>query len=136
MLDAGCPISIVSLAIAIALHVPFLCADEPAGHNHASTGHTHNSDDHAPKPVSRTHTEPDHAHTPAGYEYMEEIVVTGDPLGDVDAHLMMPVQVLGRDELESRSIRNIGEAVANELGVTTSDFGTAVGRPVIPRSGR
>ena len=131
MLDAGCPISIVSLAIAIALHVPFLCADEPADHNHASTGHTHNSDDHAPKPVSRTHTEPDHAHTPAGYEYMEEIVVTGDPLGDVDAHLMMPVQVLGRDELESRSIRNIGEAVANELGVTTSDFGTAVGRPVI-----
>ena len=62
---------------------------------------------------------------------MEEIVVTGDPLGDVDAHLMMPVQVLGRDELESRSIRNIGEAVANELGVSTSDFGTAVGRPVI-----
>ena len=44
---------------------------------------------------------------------------------------MMPVQVLGRDELESRSIRNIGEAVANELGVSTSDFGTAVGRPVI-----
>ena len=62
---------------------------------------------------------------------MEEIIVTGDPLGDVDAHLMMPVQVLGRDELESRSIRNIGEAVANELGVSTSDFGTAVGRPVI-----
>ena len=62
---------------------------------------------------------------------MEEIIVTGDPLGDVDAHLMMPVQVLGRDELESRSIRNIGEAVANELGVTTSDFGTAVGRPII-----
>ena len=131
MLDAGGQKTVVTLAIAIALHVPLLCADEPADHNHASTGHAHNSDDHGPKPVSRAHTEPGHAHTAEGYEYIEEIIVTGDPLGDVDTHLMMPVQVLGKDELETRSIRNIGEAVANELGVSTSDFGTAVGRPVI-----
>ena len=62
---------------------------------------------------------------------MEEIIVTADPLGDVDEHMARPAQVLTKEQLESRSIHNIGEAVANELGVSSSDFGAAVGRPVI-----
>lgn len=60
-----------------------------------------------------------------------EIVVTADPLADVDEHTALPIQVLTKEQLESRSIHNIGEAVANELGVSSSDFGAAVGRPVI-----
>ena len=123
------------LIIIMGIHAPFLVADEQAGHGHTQDGHEHaeadRAHDHTQTQAGRARVEPGHAHTADGYEYIEEIVVTGDPLGDVDTHMMMPVQVLGRDELETRSIRNIGEAVANELGVSTSNFGTAVGRPVI-----
>ena len=125
----------VLLIIVTGIHGPFLLADEQAGHGQTQDGHEHaeadSAHDHTHTQAGRTRVEPGHAHTAEGYEYIEEIIVTGDPLGDVDTHLMMPVQVLGKDELETRSIRNIGEAVANELGVSTSDFGTAVGRPVI-----
>ena len=125
----------VLLIIVTGIHGPFLLADEQAGHGQTQEGHEHagadRAHDHTHTQAGRTRVEPGHAHTAEGYEYIEEIIVTGDPLGDVDTHLMMPVQVLGKDELETRSIRNIGEAVANELGVSTSGFGTAVGRPVI-----
>ena len=125
----------VLLIIATGIHAPFLLADEQAGHGQTQNGHKHaeadSAHDHTHTQAGRARVEPGHAHTAEGYEYIEEITVTADPLGDVDTHLMMPVQVLGKDELETRSIRNIGEAVANELGVSTSDFGTAVGRPVI-----
>ena len=123
------------LIIIMGIHAPFLVADEAAGHGHTQGGHevagADRAHDHTHTQAGRVRVEPGHAHTAEGYEYIEEITVTADPLGDVDTHMMMPVQVLGKDELETRSIRNIGEAVANELGVSTSDFGTAVGRPVI-----
>ena len=133
MLDAVRTKMVTFLAIVITVQGLWVLAEEPDGHAHTQTSHDRAESDHAHThtPGERAPTDSRHAHTPAGYEHMEEIVVTGDPLGDVDSHLMMPVQVLGKDELETRSIRNIGEAVANELGVSTSDFGTAVGRPVI-----
>ena len=65
------------------------------------------------------------------HESIVEITVTADPLSEVDTDIIRPVQVLSKEELKSRSIRNIGETVANELGVSSSDFGTGVGRPVI-----
>jgi iron complex outermembrane receptor protein len=60
-----------------------------------------------------------------------EIVVMADPLGDVESHLATPVTVLDAEHLARQSVRSIGEAVANELGVASSDFGAAVSRPVI-----
>ena len=62
---------------------------------------------------------------------IEEIRVTADPLSNVDNHLIQPAQVLNRDDLDTRSIQNIGETVSRELGVTSSDFGAGVGRPII-----
>jgi len=62
---------------------------------------------------------------------LEEILVTADPLSHVDDHLIQPSQVLDREDLKGRSIRNIGETVSRELGVTSSDFGAGAGRPVI-----
>ena len=125
--------TVAFLMIVIAVHGPWIYAEEPDGHADTQTTHQRTEADHSHThtPGGRTPTDSRHAHTPQGYDLMEEIIVTADPLGDVDSHVMMPVKVLGKDELETRSIRNIGEAVANELGVSTSDFGTAVGRPVI-----
>ncbi len=62
---------------------------------------------------------------------LEEIIVTADPLGSVDDHFIQPTQVLDSEDLKRRSIQSIGETVSGELGVTSSDFGAGVGRPVI-----
>ena len=62
---------------------------------------------------------------------LPEIVVSADPLGGVDAHITRPVDVLTDEELLRRDVRSIGETVSQELGVSSSDFGPSVGRPVI-----
>ena len=115
---------IAPLIFAMVTYAPFMFADEQAGHGQAQEGHEHTAG-------GGTLTPSEHTHTPAGVESIEEIIVTADPLGDVEGHMMRPVQVLAKEELKARSIRNIGETVANELGVSSSDFGAAAGRPVI-----
>ncbi len=131
-------IGIASLTIVVVIHASFSFADEVAGDAHDPAASVPAEDEHAHTPASHTHTPPKrsltpggHTHTSAGHEYMEEIIVTADPLGDIDEHMARPAQVLTKKQLESRSIHNIGEAVANELGVSSGDFGAAVGRPVI-----
>ncbi len=62
---------------------------------------------------------------------LSEVVVTADPLGATDQHLVQPVHVLTKEELATRNVRNLGEAVAGEPGVAASDFGPGAGRPVI-----
>ena len=62
---------------------------------------------------------------------LPEIVVFGDPLSDVDAHIVQPVEVLTDEELLRRDVRSIGETVSQELGVSSADFGPSVSRPVI-----
>lgn len=78
----------------------------------------------APLPAAETHGHP-HEHE------IPEIIVTADPLGDVDGHFVAPTTVLTGEALERESMRSIGEAVSNQLGVSSSDFGASVGRPVI-----
>lgn len=61
----------------------------------------------------------------------EEIVVSADPLSAVDGSLAAPVTILSKEKLREETMRSIGETVANQPGVTASDFGASVGRPVI-----
>lgn len=77
-------------------------------------------------PVARAADEP-HPH-PHG---IPEIVITADPLGDVEGHIAAPVTVLGDAQLRLQSLRSIGETVANQLGVSAADFGAGASRPVI-----
>ena len=62
---------------------------------------------------------------------VEQVIVTADPLGRADAHLAQPVSVIRGEELQRQPLRNIGEAVSNQLGVNSADFGPNVGRPTI-----
>ena len=62
---------------------------------------------------------------------LPEIVVSADPLGDVDAHIVQPLDVLDERALLRRDVRSIGATVSQELGVSSTDFGPAVGRPII-----
>ena len=98
------------LLVVTGIHGPLAFADDAAGHEPAEEGGEH---------------------ALAGGEAIVEIKVTADPLSDIDTDIVRPVQVLSKEELKSRSIRNIGETVANELGVASSDYGTGVGRPII-----
>ena len=61
----------------------------------------------------------------------EEIIITADPLGDIDSNFAAPVTVITKEALRKETMRSIGETVANQPGVTSSDFGASVGRPVI-----
>ena len=76
-------------------------------------------------------TQEKNEHTPTGGTSLEEIRVTAHPFSETDEHMVRPAQVLSKEELRTRSISSIGETIANEPGVTSSDYGTGVGRPVI-----
>lgn len=60
------------------------------------------------------------------------LFVTVDPLGQRGPDdLSRPVIVLTGEELERKRRATIGELLSEELGVSSSDFGPGVGRPVI-----
>lgn len=65
------------------------------------------------------------------HEELEELIVISTPLGDTTAEIAQPVSVLSGDELKDKRSITIGETLANELGVSASDFGQAVSRPII-----
>lgn len=62
---------------------------------------------------------------------LEEVIVTANPLSDVDSSMSQPVQVMSGKNLQDKAMRNLGATIRNELGVSTSDFGPSSGRPVI-----
>ncbi len=61
----------------------------------------------------------------------QEIIVTADPLRHAEQHLVQPITVVTGDALARSGARNVGEAVVDQLGVSASDFGVNVGRPII-----
>ncbi|MES2684456.1 MAG: TonB-dependent receptor [Pseudomonadota bacterium] len=66
---------------------------------------------------------------------LQGVTVQASPFkGDPDA-LVQPVIVLKGADLERKRKATIGELLEGELGVSTSDFGPGVGRPVIRGQG-
>ncbi len=66
---------------------------------------------------------------------LDSVRVQASPFrGDPDA-LVQPVVVLRGAELEQKRKSTLGELLEGELGVSTSDFGPGVGRPVIRGQG-
>ena len=72
-----------------------------------------------------------HASKETGPTLFKPITVTADPAGDARSDIIRPVTILSRDHLQTRDLRNIGEALSQEPGVSASDYGSAVGRPII-----
>ncbi len=70
------------------------------------------------------------AATPAA-DAIEEVIVFGHPLVRRAEDLAQPFVVLSGGDLDSRMGATLGETVAQEPGVQSASFGTAVGRPVI-----
>jgi iron complex outermembrane receptor protein len=83
------------------------------------------------EPAPARAAEDSHRASTRSKEKLEEVIVTADPLGGIDSHIARPVDVLDADALLQRDARSIGETVSRELGVSSSDFGPSVGRPII-----
>lgn len=62
---------------------------------------------------------------------LEEVTVTGTPLGQSADQVIAPVAVLSGEDLDDRRSNTLGETVSSIPGVTTTYFGPGVGRPVI-----
>lgn len=66
---------------------------------------------------------------------LDPVIVEATPFKrDADA-LVQPVDVLQGRELERKRRSTLGETLEGELGVSTSDFGAGVGRPIIRGQG-
>ncbi|WP_115717361.1 TonB-dependent receptor [Gallaecimonas mangrovi] len=62
---------------------------------------------------------------------VENIVVTGTPLGRTELESAIPVSVLSADALRKSTAPSLGDTLQNEPGVQASHFGPAASRPII-----
>lgn len=60
-----------------------------------------------------------------------EITVSASPLGRTADDLVQPIVVLAGEELTQKKRATIGETLAQEAGISTTDFGAGASRPVI-----
>lgn len=66
---------------------------------------------------------------------LDAVTVEASPFGRAADDLIQPTEVLHGRELDRKRKSNIGETLEGELGVSTTDFGPGVGRPVIRGQG-
>ena len=62
---------------------------------------------------------------------LEEIVVTASFVGIKESSATRPIHVLNGEELTAQGTQSLGEHVDALLGVSSADFGAAVGQPII-----
>jgi len=64
-------------------------------------------------------------------EHLDAVVVRASPLGKTSDQLVQPTTVLSGEQLDSQRRGTIGETLENTPGISTSDFGSGAGRPII-----
>lgn len=62
---------------------------------------------------------------------IEEITVTSSYVTHSDDQANDPIHILTEEELETNSTQSLGEAIDSLLGVSSADYGAAVGQPII-----
>lgn len=60
-----------------------------------------------------------------------EITITANPLGRTADDMVQPALVLAGETLDNKRQATLGQTLAQELGVSSTDFGSGAGRPVI-----
>ena len=61
---------------------------------------------------------------------IEDVLVTSSILG-AESQIENPVHIISEEDLNKAGTHSLGEAIDGLLGVTNTDFGSAVGQPVI-----
>ena len=64
-------------------------------------------------------------------DVIEEIIVTSSFIEQNLSQIHNPIHVIGSDELASMASQSLGESLDDILGVGSSDYGSAVGHPII-----
>ena len=64
-------------------------------------------------------------------DLIEEIIVTSSFIEQNLNQIHNPIHVIGSDELASMASQSLGESLDDLLGVGSSDYGSAVGHPII-----
>ena len=62
---------------------------------------------------------------------IEEITVTSSYVTHSDDEANDPIHILTEEELETNSTQSLGETIDSLLGVSSADYGAAVGQPII-----
>lgn len=62
---------------------------------------------------------------------IERVTVTASPLDRADSEMAQPTTVLTEEELRRKRAASLGDTLSQELGVQSSSFGPAAGRPII-----
>lgn len=62
---------------------------------------------------------------------IEEITVTSSYVKHSDDEVNDPIHLLGEEDLETNSSQSLGETIDSLLGVSSADYGAAVGQPII-----
>ena len=62
---------------------------------------------------------------------IEEITVTSSYINQSADEIKDPLHVISETELDTEPTQSLGEAIDNLLGVSSSDYGAAVGQPII-----
>jgi iron complex outermembrane receptor protein len=65
------------------------------------------------------------------HEDTDEIIVTGVPRDRAAGEIAQSVTVVANDELDRVRAATLGETLANQLGVSSSQFGAGASRPII-----
>ena len=64
-------------------------------------------------------------------EDVEEVIVTSSLTSSALADIEDPLHVVKGDDIDSSATQSLGETLDDLLGVSSQDYGAAVGRPVI-----
>ena len=62
---------------------------------------------------------------------IEEVVVMSSIIGKSASEIADPIHIVSSDDISTEATQSLGETVDDLLGVSTADYGSAVGQPII-----
>ena len=62
---------------------------------------------------------------------MEEVIVTSAIIGKAASEIADPIHIVSGDDISTEATQSLGETVDDILGVSSADYGSAVGQPII-----
>ena len=62
---------------------------------------------------------------------MDEVVVTSALIDKAASELADPIHILSGDDIATEATQSLGESIDDLLGVSSADYGSAVGQPII-----
>ena len=62
---------------------------------------------------------------------LEEVVVTSSIINKSESEISDPIHILSGEDIATEATQSLGETIDELLGVSVSDYGAAVGQPII-----